>query len=78
MKEIIPLMQNHCAVKLVKSKDGLLIIKSKLAKSNKFLTMINTQLSSKPEIKVVYYLGMLTGQRLKDCVLLRWNKVDLR
>lgn len=31
----------------------------------------------KPEIKVVYYLGMFTGQRFKDCVLLRWNKVDL-
>jgi len=31
----------------------------------------------KPEIKVVYYLGMFTGQRFKDCVLLRWEKVDL-
>ena len=31
----------------------------------------------KPEIKVVYYLGMFTGQRFKDCVLLRWDKVDL-
>ena len=24
-----------------------------------------------------YYLGMFTGQRLKDCVLLRWSKIDL-
>jgi integrase len=32
----------------------------------------------KPEIKVVYYLGMFTGQRFKDCVLLRWDKVDLK
>ena len=32
---------------------------------------------NKPEIKVIYHLGMFTGQRLKDCVLLRWDKVDL-
>ncbi len=32
---------------------------------------------NKPEVRVVYYLGMFTGQRLKDCVLLRWSKVDL-
>ncbi len=32
---------------------------------------------NKPEIRVVYHLGMFTGQRLKDCVLLRWDKVDL-
>ena len=31
---------------------------------------------NKPEIRVVYHLGMFTGQRLKDCVLLRWDKVD--
>jgi len=30
----------------------------------------------KPEIRVIYYLGMFTGQRMKDCVLLRWNKID--
>ena len=34
------------------------------------------KLLNKEEIKVIYYLGMYTGQRLKDCVLLRWNKVD--
>lgn len=32
---------------------------------------------NKPEVKVVYYLGMFTGQRMKDCVLLRWSKVNL-
>ncbi len=32
---------------------------------------------NKMEIRVVYHLGMFTGQRLKDCVLLRWEKVDL-
>ncbi|UDQ96772.1 tyrosine-type recombinase/integrase [Lentisphaerota bacterium WC36G] len=38
----------------------------------------NYKLVNKEEIKVVYYIGMYTGQRLKDCVLLRWNKVDLK
>ena len=32
---------------------------------------------NKPEVRVVYYLGMFTGQRMKDCVLLRWNKINL-
>ena len=32
---------------------------------------------NKPEIRVIYYLGAFTGQRLKDCVLLRWDCVDL-
>ena len=31
---------------------------------------------NKPEVRVVYYLGMFTGQRMKDCVLLRWNKIN--
>ena len=31
---------------------------------------------NKNEVRVIYYLGMYTGQRLKDCVLLRWSKVD--
>jgi integrase len=31
----------------------------------------------KSEIRVIYYLGMFTGQRLKDCVLLRWDKLDM-
>ena len=33
---------------------------------------------NKAEIRIIYYLGMFTGQRLKDCVLLHWNKVDLK
>ena len=37
----------------------------------------NNKVMNKPEVKVIYYLGMFTGQRLKDCVLLRWDKVDL-
>ena len=32
---------------------------------------------NKPEIRVIYYLGMYTGQRLKDCVLLQWQNVDM-
>jgi len=31
----------------------------------------------KPEVRVVYHVGMFTGQRFKDCVLLRWDKLDL-
>ena len=32
---------------------------------------------NKPEIRVVYYVGMYAGQRLKDCVLLQWQNVDM-
>ncbi len=32
---------------------------------------------NKPEIKVIYHLGMFTGQRFKDCILLRWDRVNL-
>ena len=35
------------------------------------------KVKNKPEIRVIYHLGMFTGQRLKDCVLLQWHKVDL-
>jgi len=35
------------------------------------------KLVNKPEIRVVYHLGMFTGQRFKDCVLLRWDKINL-
>jgi integrase len=31
----------------------------------------------KPEMRVIYYLGMFTGQRFKDCVLLQWDSVNL-
>lgn len=33
---------------------------------------------NKAEIRVIYYLGMFTGQRLKDCVLLQWQNVDMK
>jgi len=36
------------------------------------------RVKNKPELKVVFIIGMYTGQRLKDCVLLRWNKIDLQ
>ena len=32
---------------------------------------------NKEEIKVIFYIGMYTGQRLKDCVLLQWQNIDL-
>lgn len=32
---------------------------------------------NKQEIRVIYHLGMYTGQRLKDCVLLQWQNVDM-
>ena len=32
---------------------------------------------NKPEIWVIYYLGMFTGQWLKDCVLLQWQNIDM-
>jgi len=32
---------------------------------------------NKAELRVVYNLGMFTGQRFKDCILLRWDKIDL-
>ena len=35
------------------------------------------KLKNKEEIKTVFYIGMYTGQRLKDCVLMQWHNVDL-
>ena len=35
------------------------------------------KMRNKPEMRVVYHIGMFTGQRFKDCILLRWDKVDL-
>ncbi|MDD7984380.1 tyrosine-type recombinase/integrase [Lentisphaera marina] len=31
---------------------------------------------NKPEIKVLYYIGMFSGQRMKDCALLQWDTVN--
>jgi integrase len=38
----------------------------------------NYKVMNKPEIRVIYHIGMFTGQRFKDCIMLRWDKVDLR
>ena len=35
------------------------------------------KVKNKAEIRVIYYLGLFSGQRLKDCALLPWNKVNL-
>ena len=35
------------------------------------------KLMNKEEIRIVYTIGMYTGQRLKDCVLLQWQNIDL-
>ena len=32
---------------------------------------------NKAEIRCIYHVGMYTGQRLKDCVLLQWQNVDM-
>lgn len=32
---------------------------------------------NKPELRVAFIIGMYTGQRLKDCVLLQWQNVDM-
>lgn len=32
---------------------------------------------NKDELKTIFYIGMYTGQRLKDCVLMQWPNVDL-
>ena len=34
------------------------------------------KLMNKDEIRIIYTIGMYTGQRLKDCVLLQWQNVD--
>ncbi|MCK5806185.1 MAG: tyrosine-type recombinase/integrase, partial [Lentisphaeria bacterium] len=31
----------------------------------------------KHEFRVLFYLGAFTGQRLKDCALLQWHKIDM-
>ncbi|MBO4632275.1 MAG: tyrosine-type recombinase/integrase, partial [Lentisphaeria bacterium] len=35
------------------------------------------RLMNKEEIRIIYTIGCYTGQRLKDCVLLQWQNVDL-
>ena len=36
------------------------------------------KLKNKTEIRIVYTIGMFTGQCLKDCVLLQWQNVDMK
>lgn len=36
------------------------------------------KLINKAEIRIVYIIGMFTGQRLKDCVLLQWQNIDMK
>lgn len=35
------------------------------------------KLINKEEIRIIYHIGMYTGQRLKDCVLMQWQNIDL-
>ena len=35
------------------------------------------RLRNKEEIRIAYIIGMFTGQRLKDCVLLQWQDIDM-
>ena len=36
------------------------------------------KLMNKEGIRIVYIIGMFTGQRLKDCVLLQWQNIDMK
>ena len=36
------------------------------------------QIRNRDEIRIIYTIGMFTGQRLKDCVLLQWQNVDMK
>ena len=55
----------------------LAFTKEQEAKLREVLADSIHRVMNKPEIRVVYYFGMYTGQRLKDCVLLKWENVDL-
>ena len=35
------------------------------------------KLMNKEEIRILYIIGRFTGQRLKDCVLMQWQNVDM-
>ena len=34
------------------------------------------KLMNKDEIRIIYIIGMYTGQRMKDCVLMQWQHID--
>ena len=36
------------------------------------------KLKDKEEIRIIYTIGIFTGQRLKDCVLLQWQNIDMK
>jgi len=36
------------------------------------------KLMNKAEIRVLFIIGMFTGQRLKDCLLLQWQNIDMK
>lgn len=36
------------------------------------------KVKNKAEIRVIYTIGIFTGQRLKDCALLQWQNIDMR
>ena len=38
----------------------------------------NHKLKDKEEIRVNYTIGIYTGQRLKDCVMLQWQNIDMK
>ena len=38
----------------------------------------NHKLKDKEEIRVIYTIGIYTGQRLKDCVMLQWQNIDMK
>lgn len=33
---------------------------------------------NKDEVRIIYTVGIYTGQRLKDCVLLQWHNIDMK
>ncbi len=36
------------------------------------------KLMNKNEIRIIYLMGMYTGQRMKDCVLMQWQNIDFQ
>ncbi len=62
--------QEHAARRLSFSRDHEAMLLKVLDDNSR-------KVKNKAEINVIYHLGMFTGQRLKDCVLLQWSKVDL-
>lgn len=51
--------------------------KEEESKLLKVLSDSKYKVMNKPEIRVIYYIGMFTGQRFKDCIMLRWDQIGL-